>query len=71
MQCRQDITEDTLKPTLHMQFEDSLNLGILLCKMYKVCFNDCLSDRKFLEHWSPLLAFLFCLHDAIEAEYGE
>ena len=57
--------------TLYMQFEDCLDLGIHLCKIYEVCLNDCLSDRKFFEHWSQLLAFLFCFHGGIEAEYGE
>lgn len=57
--------------TLYMQFEYCLDLGIQLYKICEVCFNDCLSDRKFLEHWSELLAFLFCFHGEIEAEYGE
>lgn len=70
IQCRQGITQGTSMHTLYMQFEDCLDLGIHLCKIYEVCFNDCLSDRKSLEHWSELLTFLFCFRGGTEAEYG-
>lgn len=63
------IIQDTLMHTLYVKFEDCLDLVIHLCKIYEICFNDCLSDRKLLEHWSQLLAFLFCFCGLVEAEY--
>lgn len=71
IQCRQDITRDALMHTLYVQFEDCLDLGIYLCKIYQACFNDCLPDRKFLEHSSELLVFFFCFYFGIGVEYEE